>query len=98
MKKYLITLLCLLLTLLLLPCAGEGIIAVSGIAAVAVTALAAGIGLCLLRILDLLVGRIDLLHLLGSHLVPRVYVRVIFFCQSAIGALDLLVGGIGADA
>ena len=44
-----------------------------------------------LRIFDLVVGGVDLVHHLCRVRVARVHVRVIFFCQRPVGALDLLV-------
>ena len=52
----------------------------------------------LVRILDLLVGRIDLLHSPGCFLISGVQVRMVFLCQPPVGFFDLLIGGIRADS
>ena len=45
------------------------------------------------RVLDLLVGLIDLVHLLGGGGIPRIEVGVISLGQATIGRLDLLLRG-----
>ena len=80
--------------------ATEGAVAAKGVVP-AVPAIAAGTtagGLGLLRVLDLLIGGVDLLHLLGGHRVAGVPVRMVLHHQLPVGMLDLLIRGVGADA
>ena len=60
-------------------------------------AIAAALLLILFRILDLVIGRVDLLHLFCSHFIPGIQVRVVLLCQFAVCPLDLLIAGIGVD-
>ena len=62
--------------------------------AVAVTA---ALRLGLLRVFDLLVSGVDLLHFLGGFCIAGITVRVVLFCQTAVGLLDLFVGSIPTD-
>ena len=59
---------------------------------------AEGVGMGLVRIFDLLVGGIDLLHFPCSFRISGISVRVIFLGKPAVGLFDLLVAGIPADA
>ena len=72
-----------------IPIAAGALTALRAVAALRTVAGLAGI---LLRIFDLVVGLVDLLHLFGRFLISRIQIRVIFFCQAAVGLLDLLVG------
>ena len=58
---------CIALLIGSLPCTAEGIVAIA-----AVASLGTGIRLGLLRVLDLLIGSVYLLHLLGSNRVTGV--------------------------
>ena len=67
-------------------------------AAVGSVAIAGGAALAL--VLDLLVGLVDLLHLLLGQIgqgVVLIVVRVVFPGQLPVGAFDLLVAGVGLD-
>ena len=75
---------------LLIAAEAEGVI----LAIAAVAAGRTGLG----RILDLLIGSIDLLHLFGRFRVTGIPVRVVFFGQSPVGPFDFLIGSTGADA
>ena len=50
-----------------------------------------------LRIFDLLIGCIALLHPLGSSLITRVQIRMIFLGQPPVSPLYLFISGIRAD-
>ena len=76
--------------------AAEGIVISAAVIAVSSGAAVAAGRLGLVRILDLLVGGVDLLHLPGGFLVIGIPVRMIFFCQPPVGLLDFLVCGVGA--
>ena len=69
----------------ILPLAAEGIVAAVG-------------RVRLFRVGDLLIGRIDTLHLTGRLRITGVQVRMVFLCQPPVGFFDLLIGGIRADS
>ena len=49
------------------------------------------------RVLDLIVGGVDLLHLLCGSLIAGVQIRVVLLRQLSVCPLDLLVGCVGTD-
>ena len=81
-----------LLALLLPPLAKDifkGVLAVASAAGVRAAAIAGWTGLR--GILNLLIGGVDFLHLPGSFCIAGVGIRVVLFCQAAVGFFDLFV-------
>ena len=86
------------LLILILRLGTVALVILIGLLAVGPEGIGIILGLGLLRVLDLLVGRVDLLHPPGSLLVARVQIRVIFFGQPPIRLLDFLVCGVPVNA
>lgn len=65
-----------------------------------VTAIGAlgGIFLRFLRIFDLLIGRVDLIHFLCCHRIIGMHIRMILLCQTAVSPFDLVVGRVPRHA
>ena len=78
----------------------EGIVLAVSAAIAAVTAVIAvstALLAVFLRILDLVVSGIDLLHFLCGNLISGIQVRMVLLCQFPVSSFDFLVGCIGAD-
>ena len=76
-------------------------VASAGVATiVSVTAIGplGGIFLRLLRIFDLLIGRIDLIHFFCCHRIIGMHIRMILLCQTAVSPFDLVVGRVPRHA
>ena len=86
------------LLVLILGLGAVALIILIGLLAVSPEGIGIILALCLLRVLDLLVGRVDLLHPPGGLLVAGIQIRVIFLCQTPIRLFDFLVCGIPVNA
>ena len=59
---------------------------------------APGVLLLCRTVLDLVIGGVDIVHHLSGVFVPRIQIRVVFFCQVPISLFDFLITGIPGNA
>ncbi len=81
----------------LLVIVAGGLAAVAAVAAVTTLRTVTSGGLGFFGVLDLFVGGVDLLHLLGGSGIAGVAVRVVLLGKSPVGPLYFIVRGVGAD-